>query len=351
MINYLLYGANGYTAQLIIKESLKQGLKPVLAGRNREKIETIARKYELDFSIFDLQNENKLIEELKPYELCLNAAGPFSKTAYPLANACIGSHTHYLDITGEIGVFEQLKKLNNEAKENNVMIMPGVGFDVVPSDCLANYLKEKLPDAEALELSFTSLDGGLSHGTASTMLSELGSKSVSRKNGKLIEVDLAHKSKIVDFGEFKTRVATIPWGDISTAFTSTQIPNIDVFTKIPEKALRILKYQSLYNPILRSSFVKKIAQSWVDRNIYGPSESKNRAGRSYLHGMVSKGTEQKSARLSCAEGYLLTALCSVNIARKVLSNNVKIGYQTPAMAYGWELIMEIPGSEFVDTSD
>ena len=347
-MEYLLYGANGYTAQLIIKESLKKGLKPVLAGRNKEKIEAIARKYDLHFSIFDLQNESRLIEELKAYKLCLNAAGPFSKTAYPLAKACIKCSTHYLDITGEIAVFERLKELDADAKENKVMIMPGVGFDVVPSDCLANYLKEKLPDAQVLELSFTSLDGGLSHGTATTMLGELGSKSVSRENGKLVKVKLAHKTKKVDFGTFTTRVATIPWGDISTAYTSTQIPTIEVYTKIPKNALHILKYQSLFNPILKSSITKKIAQSWVDRNIYGPSESKNIAGRSFLHGVVKNKTTEKSARLSCAEGYLLTALASVAISRKVLNENYKIGYQTPAMAYGWGLIMEIPGSELYD---
>lgn len=344
-MKYLLYGANGYTAQLIIKESLKQGLIPVLAGRNKEKIEALADKYNLEFRIFDLQDESRLIIELNHFKLCLNAAGPFRKTAYPLANACIRSNTHYLDITGEIGVFEQLKKLSNEAKESDVMLMPGVGFDVVPSDCLANFLNEKLPKAERLELSFTSLDGGLSHGTASTMVGELGNKSVARKNGQLVKVNTAYRNKVVDFGKFKTTVATIPWGDISTAYTSTQIPSIDVFTKIPQKALFFLKFQAIFNPVLRTSIFRKAAQKYIDKNIYGPSEEKNKKGKSYLHGIVFKGKEQKEALLYCAEGYLLTALCSVNIAQKVLSNNVKIGYQTPAMAYGWKLILEIEGSE------
>jgi short subunit dehydrogenase-like uncharacterized protein len=348
MMTYLLYGANGYTAQLIIKESIKKGLKPVLAGRNKEKIEAVALKYGLDFSIFDLENETLLKEKLSSFSLCLNAAGPFSKTAYALAKACIATNTHYLDITGEIAVFEQIKKLDKEAKEKEVMLMPGIGFDVVPSDCLANYLKEKLPDAEQLELSFTSLDGGLSHGTATTMLSELGSKSVSRKDGKLTEVNLAHKTKTVDFGKFTTMVATIPWGDISTAYTSTQIPNIDVFTKIPRNVIGMLKYQWLINPLLKSSIFKKIAQSWVDRNIYGPSESSNRKGKSYLHGVVKNTTSEISARLTCSEGYLLTAQCSVNILQKVLNKHFSSGYQTPAMAYGWKLIMEIPGSELYD---
>ena len=349
-LEYLLYGANGYTAQLIIKESIKQGLKPVLAGRNEEKIKSLAKKYDLPFRVFSLEDDLKIEEELKAFSLCLNAAGPFSKTAEPIVKACIKSKTHYLDITGEIAVFEFVKNYDKEAKEKGIMIMPGVGFDVVPSDCLANYLNEKLPNADRLELAFTSLEGGLSHGTASTMVAELGSKSVTRKDGRLIEVDLAYKNKVVDFGKFSTNVAAIPWGDISTAYTSTKIPNIDVYTKIPDIAQRLLRLQRLYNPILRSPFVRRMGQKWVDNNLYGPSEEKNKKGRSFLHGIVFKQNSNISARLQCAEGYLLTALCSVNISKKVLANNLTSGYQTPAMAYGWKLILEMEGTVLEDVN-
>ena len=347
-MEYLLYGANGYTAQLIIKKSVELGLKPVLAGRNKEKILKLSEKYKLSYRVFDLSDENLLIEELKNHKLLLNAAGPFNKTALPLAKACIKSKTHYIDITGEIGVFETLKSLDEEAKKAEVMLMPGVGFDVVPSDCLANYLKEKLPDAHTLELAFTSLKGGLSHGTASTMLDQLGSSSVSRIDGKLVKVDLAHKSKKVDFKDFSLTMATIPWGDISTAYTSTQIPNIEVYTAIPKKALKIMKFQKWYNPILRTSIVKSLGQKWIDKNIYGPSEEKNMEGRSFLHAIVKNETKSVSAMLTCAEGYLLTALCSINITQKILNNELVTGYQTPAMAYGWKLILEIEGSEIID---
>lgn len=349
-MEYLLYGANGYTAQLIIKESLKQGLKPVLAGRNKDKIESLAKHYGLPYKVFSLEDDSTVTKELSPYTLCLNAAGPFSKTADLLVQACLKSNTHYLDITGEIGVFEAIKRYDEDAKAKNIMLMPGVGFDVVPSDCLANYLKEKLPDAQRLELAFTSLEGGLSHGTASTMVAELGNSSVTRENGKLVKVELAHKKKVVDFGKFSTSVASIPWGDISTAYTSTQIPNIDVYTKVPEIAYRLLKLQRLYNPILRSPIIRKWGQNWVDKNLYGPSEKKNKRGRSFLHGIVFNINSSASARLQCAEGYLLTALCSVAIVKKVLSNNFVSGYQTPAMAYGWKLILEMEGSMLEDVS-
>jgi short subunit dehydrogenase-like uncharacterized protein len=340
-MKYLLYGANGYTGQLIIKESLERGLQPILAGRTQTKIEALATNYGLSYQVFDLSDSKRIEAQLEGVRLCLNAAGPFSRTAKPLAEACIRTQTHYLDITGEIEVFEQLKELDEQAKRQGLTVMPGAGFDVVPSDCLANYLKEQMPDAQSLELAFTSVGGGVSHGTAHTMLEGLGKGGLIRENGRLKAVKLGHKSKRIDFGDFSRTVATIPWGDISTAYTSTQIPNIAVYTGIPRKTLRLLKYQTLFNPILRSSLVKRLGQKWIDKNLHGPSEAQNQKGKSYLHGVVDNGHQSKSALLICAEGYLLTALCSVDIARKVLEEDFKVGYQTPAMAYGWRLILEI----------
>ena len=339
-MNYLLYGANGYTAKLIIHESLKYGLKPILAGRNREKIEALAQEHRLESRIFDLDDPETISQYLEGVSVCLNAAGPFSKTALPLAKACINTQAHYLDITGEIAVFEDIKKLDGLARGQEVMLMSGTGFDVVPSDCLANYLKEKLPDATSLELAFASVGGAVSHGTASTMLEQLGHGGLVRKNGQIVKVPLMHKSKRVDFGEFSRNMAAIPWGDVSTAFTSTGIPNIIVYTAAPRKFVRWMRFQWLFNPILRLGIVKKLGQKWIDKNIYGPNDQQNQQGKSYLHGIISNDSQQHEAILTCPEGYLLTALASVDIVRRVLDGQYKIGYQTPATAYGWRLILE-----------
>ncbi len=348
-MKYILYGANGYTAQLMIQESIQQGLKPVLAGRTKSKIEAVAKKFGLEYLVFDLTKSKELVEILRPFDLCLNAAGPFSKTAEPMIEACISSKTHYLDITGEIAVFELAKSYDKQAKEAGVMVMPGVGFDVVPSDCLANYLKGRLPDANNLELAFTSIGGALSHGTATTMVENLGEQSAARVNREIKKVRVGHLSKKIDFGEVKHWTMTIPWGDVSTAYTSTNIPNIVVYTGVPKSTIKFMKYQNLFNPIMRTNFVKNMAQKYIDKNINGPNAAQNEKGKSLLWGEVKneKG-EVKTSRLVCKEGYLLTALASILITKKVLNKDLAIGYQTPAKAYGHDLILEIEGSEFTD---
>lgn len=344
-MNFLLYGANGYTAKLIIQESLKAGLNPVLAGRSESKLKKVAEHFKLDYIVFDLSDKQVIMEALKDFSLCLNAAGPFSQTAKVMIEACLASNTHYLDITGEIAVFELAKSYHKAAQEAHLCVMPGVGFDVVPSDCLANFLHYHLPDATHLELAFTSIGGGLSHGTASTMVESLGEGSAARVDGKIKKVPLGHLSKKIDFGEVKHYCMTIPWGDVSTAFTSTKIPNICVYTGVPKRSIQMMKFQSLFNPLLRTSIVKKIAQNWVDKNLEGPSEKENEQGQSLLWGKVWNDKQSVEARLKCREGYLLTALCSVHITQKILNGEFKAGYQTPASAFGYQLILDIAGSE------
>ena len=48
------------------------------------------------------------------------------------------------------------------------------------------------------------------------------------------------------------------------------------------------------------------------------------------------------------EGYTITALAALNIAQKILDGNFKTGFQTPAKAYGADLVLEIEGVQRQD---
>ena len=140
----------------------------------------------------------------------------------------------YLDITGEIPVFEMAAQLNERARTAGIMIMPGVGFDVVPTDCMALFLKNQLPDAVQLQLAFASAGGSISHGTASTMILGLGEGGLIRENGIIVKCPLGHKSMYVNFDGDEKFVMTIPWGDVSTGYYTTGIPNIETYTVVPQ---------------------------------------------------------------------------------------------------------------------
>lgn len=341
----MLYGANGYTGKLIAELAHTYGLTPILAGRNEKEISRLAEKHNCNYRIFDLSITDTIIEHINDCKLVLHAAGPFLHTAKPMMKACIAAGVHYLDITGEIGVFEMAKKMGTAAEAAGIMLMPGVGFDVVPTDCMAKYLHEKMPDATHLQLAFASIGGGVSHGTATTMATSLGNGGAIRANGNIIKKPLGHKGMTVDFGIKKRFVMTIPWGDVSTAHHTTGIPNIETYTAVKPSVYRLLKLQWLFNPLLRTAWVRKMVQRKIDAAPAGPDESARNTGKSLVWGSV-KNEEGKYIEASYIgpEGYTLTAHASLIIAKKVWEGNLKIGYQTPAGCYGKDLALEIPGS-------
>jgi short subunit dehydrogenase-like uncharacterized protein len=346
-MSFLIYGASGFTGALIVDLAAKKGMKPTIAGRSKDKIKPIADKYGLDYLVFGLNDKDEIVKNLERFPLVLNCAGPFTRTAKPLVEACLISKTHYLDITGEIEVFELVKSYHKKALESKIVLMPGVGFDVVPTDCMADYLHTQLPDATHLELAFANVGGSISHGTMTTMLENLGNTGAARENGKIVPKPIGVKGKMIDFGQLIHFAMTIPWGDVSTAHHTTGIPNIDTYVGVPQMVYFFMKLQWLFNPILRSDFIKKQLQNYVDKKITGPSESQSQKGKSFIWGKVTNATGKTvEARLTTPEGYKLTAEASLLITQKVTDSKSVAGYQTPAGMFGYSLISEIGGTRW-----
>ncbi len=340
---WLLYGANGYTGKLICEIAAAKGLKPILAGRSASSIQSLAAQYGWEYRIFDLDSTPTIVSHLEDTHLVLHAAGPFCHTAPNMLAACLQTNTHYLDITGEIEVFAHAQQLHEAAKAANIMLMPGTGFDVVPTDCMAACLKEKLPDATHLGLAFVTLGGQVSHGTAMSMTEKLGTGGASRKNGKIVNEPIGHHSRTIQAGSKQFFVMSIPWGDVFTAFYTTQIPNITAFTGSRPWIYRLLKLQGLFNGILRTNWMKAWLRKKINSRPAGPDEEQRSKAKAYIWGSVTNAySETKEAWFTCPEGYTLTAHSSVLIVEKVLANNWKAGYQTPAGCYGAQLVWELP---------
>jgi len=338
---FLIYGANGYTGELITRFAVERGLEPILAGRNAIAIEQLAKKHHLEYRVFSLDETDRLDAALQEVDMVLHCAGPFSITSLPMVEACLRNKRHYTDITGEISVFETCAALDKKAQEAGIMVMPGVGFDVVPSDCLAKQLKDRLPTATHLSLAFYGM-GRISHGTQATMTMNVGKGGAIRKDGKITSVPAAWKTREIDFGEVTKTGVTIPWGDVATAFYSTGIPNIEVFTVVPPPQLKMMKASRYLGWLLATGPVQNYLQSKIPAG--GPTDAEREKGKTLLWGEATDlNGNRVEARLQGPEGYTLTAHAALNIAEKIMSGNLKTGYQTPAKAYGPDLVLDIDG--------
>lgn len=340
----LLYGATGYTGQLAAEHAVASGLRPILAARNRDTLEPLANRLGLEARVFDLQTTSGIQYGIAGASVVLHMAGPFSATSRPMADACLASKIHYLDITGEIDVFEALAARDSEAKAAGVMLLPGVGFDVVPSDCLAAHVKRRLPSATRLRISIGGL-GRVSRGTAKTMLESLGRGTLVRRKGQIEELPDAPRAT-VDFGEGPTATIGVSWGDVATAWHSTQIPDIEVHF---ESSPQLRKAAMLPRPLkkgLAIGFVQGLLKRWIDRTQpAGPTAEQRRQSRSVLVADAWDNTgAHVSSRLETAEGYTLTARTAVEIARRVSMGDASPGFQTPSTAFGADFILSFDGT-------
>jgi short subunit dehydrogenase-like uncharacterized protein len=345
--HFVLYGANGYTGELIARLAHVYGLRPLLAGRNTEAIKRLAEELLLDYEIVDLSNSEALDNLLKGQQLVIHAAGPFSKTAKQMVEACIRNNVHYTDINGDISCFELVKTFNQSAIEKNCMLMPGVGFDVVPTDSVSKKICELFPGVIDLKLAFASIGSTISHGTATTMAEKLGEGGAKRSNGKIIGAPLGENAMWVNFGNKNLFVMSIPWGDISTAYHTTGILNIETFYAIKPSVYKWIKIQKFFNWFLRLDIVRNTIKKRIDQRPAGPDEKMRNEGKSLVWG---KGTnaegESLTVRLTGPEGYTFTAHASLIIANEILKGNWKPGYQTPAGCYGSELVLKVPGVSY-----
>lgn len=349
MQNFLLYGANGYTGELIARFAAKYQLTPILAGRRKEAIEPLATKLGLPFLVFDLNDGKALRKALSDVKLVMHCAGPYDDTAKPVVEACLETQTHYIDLNGDLDVFEMIRTYDEQAKQNNVMLLPGAGFDVVPTDCIASTLKNKMPDATHLEIAFTILGSKLSRGTARTTVLKLGEPGAIRKNGIITPEAVGKRGRTIEFitAESKSQkqfVMSIPWGDVSTAYFSTGIPNIISYTGMAKGVYMFNKAQFLFNWLLRTSFVRNLVRKIINSQSPGPDDTMRDNAVSLIWAQVrnAKG-EIATATMQTPEAYSLTATSMLHIAKKILEGNYKAGYQTPSSAYGPDLIMEMQG--------
>ena len=343
MNRILIYGANGYTGALIAEEAARRGLKPVLGGRNRDALEVLAQRLRLTRRVFELTDRATILRNLDGVGIVLNCAGPFAHTAEPLLEACLDAKVHYLDITGEIDVFELCHHAHNRARHDGVVVAPGVGFDVVPTDCVAAMLKEKLPDANELVLAFEA-GGGPSPGTARTSIAGLAGGGRVRQNGAVVDVPLAWKTRTFERDGKPRTAMTIPWGDVYTAHVSTGIPNIETYMAASPKTIARTRWLRYVQPLLGIEAVRGFFEKQALARAHGPDAERRRTTDCHVWGEVRNpaGREEKLA-LTTPNGYTLTVQSALGIVEHVMAAKPEGGYYTPSQLVGARYVLSLPG--------
>ena len=341
----MIYGANGYTGTLIARAAVNRGYRPILAGRSAQKLRPLAEELDLPAMAVSLDDSETLERTLRDVDVVIHCAGPFSSTAEPMMRACIAAGTHYQDITGEMQVYENAHALHDEAKAAGIVLCPGTGFDVIPTDCLAAALKREMPTATHLTLGFDS-DSSFSPGTAKTSIESLGVGGAVRRNSKIEVIGHGELTRKINFGRGEKFAVAIPWGDVATAHYTTGIPNIEVY--IPMSPRRAKKLQGLnkFRWLLRMQWVQNWLKGKVEKSVQGPSEEKRAEQQTWVWGEIRNDRRgaRRIGRVVTANGYDVTVSGSLAVMEFLLEYQGEGGYFTPSKLCGPELVEQLPGS-------
>ncbi len=333
---FLLYGANGFVGEVIARLAAERGFKPILAGRNAARVQALGAELKLPSRVFGLDDATGIDQALAQVPCVLNCAGPYIYTAKQMVDGCLRTGKHYLDLSGSIVDFQPLVARDAEAKAKQVMLLPGVGFDVVPTDCLALHLKERMPSATHLRLAF-SIRGAskLPPGTLNTMLDGLARGNtpvaVVRENGKLKPAP--PDKRTIDFGEGPRNAYLAVWGDVFTSYYSTGIPNIEEYVAWSDGQVRAMGTVRRMAPLLHFAPVRNFIKSQVPTR---PTPEERARTRTLVWGEVEDDQGRKAvSRLSGPEaGVTWTAQTALAAVQKVLEGVAPLGFQTPARAFG-----------------
>lgn len=333
-MTWLLYGATGYTGRLIARRATALGQRPVLAGRSAAKLVPLAAELGLEHRVFGLDDLAATRRGLQGVDAVANCAGPFTRTALPMAEACIDTGTHYVDITGEIDVFESLHAIGAQAAKAEVTLLPGAGFDVVPTDCVAALLAARLPDATQLDLAFR-VGGGASPGTARTALEGAADGGRIRVGGEIRTVPVGSRRVRAAFPSGARNVVSLPWGDVSTAYHSTGIPDITTYTTVPAPALAAFR-------LLRIGPLRGALAGAAGRLVRGPGERTLSGTDCEVWGRARDAAGNSvTATLTGPNPYSMTADAVLRIM--ALLPGLPTGFQTPSRALGADFAGTLDG--------
>jgi saccharopine dehydrogenase (NAD+, L-lysine-forming) len=344
-MTFILYGAYGYTGRLIAQEAVERGHRPILAGRDAAQLNEMGRSLDLPVRIVSLQEKSRLRSVLEEAAAVLHCAGPFVRTAPPMVRGCLETSTHYLDLAGEIEVFRRMADRHEKAASAGIMLLSGIGFDVVPSDCLARYVATQVPSATTLEVALCA-DGDVSQGTLKTLVEQMGQGGLVRRAGQLREVPPGWTSRTVDFGDRDRRVVSIPEGSVVTTGRSTDVPNVTAYLTLPQAVHRLVRGSRHVQRLLTWRPLKRLLKQLVELRPDGPSAEARRQGRTVVWASARRGTEESvSARLHGPEAYTFTVRAALAGVERVLDGTAPSGYQTPSTAFGADFVLDIPGVE------
>ena len=340
--DFLIYGATGYSARLVLGECLARGLRPILAARPSARLAALEAETDLECRAASLDDPDELDECLKGVRAVLHSAGPFSRTWRPMVEACLRNRVHYLDLTAEVRSIEAVAEFDRAARDRAIMLMPAVGFEVVPSDCLVSYVVARVPAATTLHIG--SIPMRFATQASTRTLSEAANFQMQRRQGRLERLPFGSQQYAFDFGVGPSVGLNVSNADLATAYYSCGLQNITTYFQALPGVQMMLSAGRGFGWALQSGVAQALIKTWTDFLPSDPEISTGGAQRLSIVADVSNARGERAvSRLRTPEAYAFTGVAAAAVVERVLAGDLQTGFQTPARVFGSEFVMSLPG--------
>jgi short subunit dehydrogenase-like uncharacterized protein len=318
------------------------GIDFVVAGRDAAKTETLGAELGVPSRVFSLDDPAEVDQGLEGIDVLLNAAGPFMYTAGAMLDGCLRKSVHYLDLSGEVDSLSRAAEADEVARGLGLMVLPAIGFDVVPSDCVAVHVARRLPGATRLTIH-VSASNLMSHGSGVTLAEHIGIPVHTRRDGRLEQMRLRMQMRWADFGARRSPTVAVSWGDVVTAYHSTGIPNIEVYFEATSFRLAAVTINQYWGWLLRTPTANAWFRSYADMLPAGPTKEERAQQRSTILVEAESSTGVMRSRIETPEAYEFTAATATRVIHDVMDGRRRPGFQTPGTLFGPDFVLDFEG--------
>jgi short subunit dehydrogenase-like uncharacterized protein len=347
----MVYGATGFSGRSIAERLCTAGHDVVVAGRSEAKVCDLARALGAPSRVFGLEDPAEAALGLAGIGVVLHAAGPFLETAVPMIEACARAGAHYLDLSGEWPVFSFAQRFGPAAADAGVMLMPGVGYLIVISDCLAAHAAKLVPEAALLRIAVSQPSTAMSRGTLRSGLDLMANRVIVRRSGAVQAIPLGSLRKTFNFGAGERSSLGFSWPDVITGQHTTGVANIEAYVEAPT-AFRLAWRIGAQAAEAFGETAFKAASAPV--TALWPEQPSPAALEQSTHRVVVEAVDRwRRARrfgVLTPDGYSVTTLTAQAIVERVLGGEHPPGFQTPAGVFGAELMWNLGCASLYDAA-
>ncbi|MFL5843907.1 MAG: saccharopine dehydrogenase family protein [Solirubrobacteraceae bacterium] len=195
MPRIVLFGASGYTGDLTARALVGRGLRPLLAGRNQDRLTALAGELGgLETQVADVARPDSVRALVQRGDVLVSTVGPFARWGRPALDAAIGGGAHYIDSTGETPfIREVFEHFGPGAQAAGVGLLTAMGYDWVPGNLAgALALRDAGPGATRVDIGYFTRGAmsadGMSGGTRASAAGVMLEPSFAFRGGRLATV-------------------------------------------------------------------------------------------------------------------------------------------------------------------